>query len=94
MDNVLPTGYKKYNTREPTPIRKRQNERTQCDSVKNKCYSENLDEFHLEGPKRRRKQNIPSRLRSPSKGRVEAQLMIKLGSKTKIKDEDAEKNQT
>ena len=76
-DNVLPTGYKKYNTREPTPVRKRQNERTKRDSVKNKCYSDNLDDYHLEGPKRRRKQNMPSRLRSPSRIRVEAQLMIK-----------------
>ena len=57
VDNVLPTGHKKYNTRDPAPIRKRQNERTKRDSVKNKYYSDNLDEYHLEGPKRRRKQN-------------------------------------
>ena len=50
-ENVLPTGHKKYNTREPTPVRKRQNERTKRDSVKNKCYSDNLDDYHLEGPK-------------------------------------------
>ena len=93
-DNVLPTGYKKYNTREPTPVRKRQNERSKRDSVKNKCYSDNLDDYHLEGPKRRRKQNMPSRLRSPSRIRVEAQLMItaeKQGQKvlgTMIKNED------
>ena len=97
VDNVLPTGHKKYNMREPTLIRQRQNERTKCGSVKNKYYSDNLDEYHLEGPKRRRKQNTPSRLRSPSKLRVEAQQWIKLGTnkkveiETKIKDEDAEK---
>ena len=75
-ENVLPMGHKKYNTRDPTPVRKRQNERTKRDSVKNKCYSDNLDDFHLEVPKRRRKQNTPSRLRSPSKIRVEAQRII------------------
>ena len=97
VDNVLPTGHKKYNTRDPVPMRKRQNERTKCDSVKNKYYSDNLDEYHLEGPKRRRKQNTPMRLRSPSKLRVEAQRKMNLGNGkklevgTKIKKEDVDK---
>ena len=93
-DNVLPTGYKKYNTREPTPVRKRQNERTKRDSVKNKNYSDNLDEYQLEPPKRRRKQNVPSRLRSPSKLRVEAQRKMQMEKTvlgTVIKDEEKEK---
>ena len=90
-ENVLPTSYKKYNTRDPTPIRKRQNARTKRDSVTNKCYSDNLDDFHLEGPKRRRKQNTPSKLRSPSKTRVEAQRMITTGNQgTAVKTEDRE----
>ena len=97
VDNVLPAGYKKYNTRESTPLRKRQNERTKRDSVKNKNYSDNLDEYHLEAPKRRRKQSIPSRLRSPSKLRVEAQRKIQIEHKTRsllettVKEEDNEK---
>ena len=95
-ENVLPTGHKKYNTRDPTPMRKRQNERTKRESVKNKCYSDNLDDFHLEAPKRRRKQNLPSRLRSPSNIRMEAQRIIKTenqGQKvmgTAIKNEQKE----
>ena len=79
VENVLPTGHKKYNTREPIPVRKRQNVRTKRDNVKNKYYSNNLDEYHLEGPKRRRKQNVPSRLHSPSNLRVAAQRIIKSG---------------
>ena len=96
VDNVLPAGYKKYNTRESTPFQKRQNERTKRDNVKNKNYSDNLDEYHLEVPKRRRKQSIPSRLRSPSKLRVEAQWKIQIEHKTRsvlgiaIKEEDKE----
>ena len=94
VENVLPTGHKKYNTREPIPVRKRQNMRTKRDNVKNKYYSDNLDEYHLEVPKRRRKQNVPSRLRSPSNIRIEAQRIIKSekGMKeepgTAIKNED------
>ena len=95
-ENVLPTGHKKYNTRDPTPVRKRQNARTKRENVKNKCYSDNLDDFHLDGPKRRRKQNTPSKLRSPSRIRVEAQRIITTGNQgqktvgTTIKNEQKE----
>ena len=66
--------------------------------MKNKNYSDNLDEYHLEAPKRRRKQNTPSRLCSPSKQRVEAQHKIQTENRTRsvlgtaIKDEEKEEN--
>ena len=53
---------------------RRQSLKPQRDNIKNKNYSDSLDEFHLEGPvKRRRKQSVPSKLRSPSRIRLAAQ---------------------
>ena len=100
--NVLPEGHKNYNTRINTPLRRRQSLKPQRDNLKNKNYSDSLDEFHLEGPiKRRRKQSVPSKLRSPSRLRVAAQEIItterdvKLAvkqedKKPKVKDEEEE----
>ena len=95
MSNVLPEGHKNYNTRTNTPLRCRQSPKPQRDTRKNKSYSNSIDEFHLEGPvKWRRKQSVPSKLRSPSRVRLAAQDMIKMEKSDKIigvivKEEDS-----
>ena len=89
--NLLDDGPRQYNTREPNPMRTRYNERSKRGNVRNKNYSDNIDDYHLDCPqKRRRKQNTPSKLRSPSRVRVIAQEIIKLEQEQniKIKNED------
>ena len=86
--NVLPEGHKNYNTRTNTPFRRRQSLKPQRDNRKNKNYSDNVDEFHLERPvKRQRKQSVPSKLRSPSRIRLAAQEKINTERSDKIKTE-------
>ena len=104
--NILPEGPRIRNIRDHVPLRRRSSTRSQCETQKNRNYSENIDNNHLELPKRKKKKmNVPSTLREPSQTlqiaqqhmtRSKLQLSAPAGKIRKIigtmvKDEDDKK---
>ena len=76
-DNILPDGLRTRNTREPNPFRRRSSKRPLRDTHKNKNYSDNIDDNHLDSPKKkRRKFNVAGSLRTPSNTRQMAQKIL------------------
>ena len=76
-DNILPDGPRTRNTREPNPLRKRSSKHPVRDTRRNKNYSDNIDNNHLDPPLiKKKKLNVPSTLREPSRNRQLAQKIL------------------
>ena len=76
-ENILPDGPRTRNTRDPTPLRRRNSKQPLRDTHRNKNYSDNIDYQHLDSPKKKKhKSNIAGKLRQPSQSRIMAQKIL------------------